>query len=182
VRTPEGESIPPNTLAELYRDMERRGLVLEQIRQIEKAHLEHLNQAPNARPNVMVRLLAHVIGVWDRDGGHAGVGGIVTQLARPTSRGALRRPHGFAPRKWRQTPGERACPIRQRSVRRGMIELAWRFLMKSSPCWKMLIGGKLPASGRTAQPITIETPFKRPLQGHQGIAVIGVRDHVRSPL
>jgi transposase len=63
VRTPKGEPIPPNTLAELYHDMERRRLVLDQIRQIEKARLEHLNQAPNVRPNVMVRLLARVIGV-----------------------------------------------------------------------------------------------------------------------
>ena len=46
VRTPEGEPIPPNTLAELRRDMERKQLVSEQIRQIEKARLEHLKQAP----------------------------------------------------------------------------------------------------------------------------------------
>ena len=32
LRTPEGEPIPPNTLAELRRDMERRRLVREQIR------------------------------------------------------------------------------------------------------------------------------------------------------
>src|SRR5499425_3046570 len=33
LRTPEGESIPPNTLAELKRDIERKQLVAEQIRQ-----------------------------------------------------------------------------------------------------------------------------------------------------
>jgi hypothetical protein len=44
--TPEGEQIPPNTLAELRRDMERRRLVAEEIRQIEKARLERLKQAP----------------------------------------------------------------------------------------------------------------------------------------
>src|SRR5215813_5849952 len=54
VRTPEGEPIPPNTLAELRRDMERKQLVAEQIRQIEKARLEQLRQAPKARPNLMV--------------------------------------------------------------------------------------------------------------------------------
>ncbi|WFU45592.1 hypothetical protein QA640_47225 (plasmid) [Bradyrhizobium sp. CB82] len=35
LRTPEGEPIPPNTLAELRRDMARRRLVSDQIRQIE---------------------------------------------------------------------------------------------------------------------------------------------------
>ena len=38
LRTPEDEPIPPNTLAELRRDMERRRLVRDQIRQIEEAH------------------------------------------------------------------------------------------------------------------------------------------------
>ena len=47
LRTPEGEPIPPNTLAELRRDMERRRLVMNQIRQIENARLERLKQAPN---------------------------------------------------------------------------------------------------------------------------------------
>ena len=37
LRTPEGEPIPPNTLAELRRDMERRRLISNQIRQIEEA-------------------------------------------------------------------------------------------------------------------------------------------------
>ena len=47
--TPEGEPIPPNTLAELRRDMERKLLVSEQIRQIEEGRLEHLKQAPQDR-------------------------------------------------------------------------------------------------------------------------------------
>ena len=63
LRTPEGESIPPNTLAELRRDMVRRRLVIDQIRQIEDARLERLEQAPGDGPHAMVRLLARVIGV-----------------------------------------------------------------------------------------------------------------------
>src|SRR5262244_2501861 len=63
LRTPEGEPIPPNTLAELHRDMERKLLVAEQIRQIEKARLEQLKQAPKTGPNLMVLLLARVIGI-----------------------------------------------------------------------------------------------------------------------
>jgi transposase len=35
--TPEGEPIPPNTLAELRRDMVRRRLISDQIKQIEDA-------------------------------------------------------------------------------------------------------------------------------------------------
>ena len=42
LRTPEGDPIPPNTLAELRRDMERRRLTSEQVRQIEK--VRQLNQ------------------------------------------------------------------------------------------------------------------------------------------
>ena len=40
LHTPEGEPIPPNTLDELRRDMVRRRLVSDQIRQIEDARLD----------------------------------------------------------------------------------------------------------------------------------------------
>jgi hypothetical protein len=60
---PEGEPIPLNTLAELRRDMVRRRLVSDQIRQIGDARLERLKQAPGDGPHAMVRLLARVIGV-----------------------------------------------------------------------------------------------------------------------
>src|SRR5204862_4913550 len=63
LRTPEGEPIPPNTLAELRRDMERRHLIRDQIRQIEDARLQRLERAPSDRPHAMVRLLARVIGI-----------------------------------------------------------------------------------------------------------------------
>src|SRR5262249_54791572 len=63
VRTPEGGPIPPNTQAELRRDMERLRLVREQIPQIENARLERLQQAPKEGPNGMGLLLARVIGV-----------------------------------------------------------------------------------------------------------------------
>jgi transposase len=63
LRTPEGEPIPPNTLAEIMRDLERKRLVGEQKRQIEKARLEQLEQAPKAGPNLMVLVLMRVIGI-----------------------------------------------------------------------------------------------------------------------
>ena len=47
------EPIPPNTLAELRRDMARRRLVSDQIRQIEDARLERLKQTPSDGPHVL---------------------------------------------------------------------------------------------------------------------------------
>ena len=63
LRTPEGVTLPPNTLAELRRDMARLRFVTGQITEIEQARLERLRQAPAERPHAMVRLLARVIGV-----------------------------------------------------------------------------------------------------------------------
>src|SRR6478752_3395550 len=57
LRTPEGEPIPPNTLAELRRDMVRRRLVSDQIRQIEDARLERVH-------GEFVDYAA--IGIWNR--------------------------------------------------------------------------------------------------------------------
>src|SRR5262245_58502250 len=114
LRTPEGEPIPPNTLAELQRDLARKQLIVEQIREIEKERLEQLKRAPKTGPNLMVLVLMcdrH----WHRDGGHAGQGDPVAEPARPPRRGALRRAHGLARRKRKVTPREGACPIRQRS-------------------------------------------------------------------
>ena len=113
LRTPEGEPIPPNTLAELKRDIERKQLVAEQIRQIEKARLERLKQAPKSASNLMVPSSGARDRDWDRDGGHAGQGDLVAQLARPPRGGTLRGPHGLARRKWKQLPGEGALLIRQ---------------------------------------------------------------------
>src|SRR5207302_8553328 len=58
LRSPEGEPIPPNTLAELRRDMARRRLVSDQIRQIEDARRERLKQAASDGPHARTHLLA----------------------------------------------------------------------------------------------------------------------------
>src|SRR5215813_8952044 len=47
LRTPEGEPIPANTLAELKRDMQRRRFICDQIRSIEKERLERLERTPD---------------------------------------------------------------------------------------------------------------------------------------
>ena len=113
VRTPEGEPIPPNTLAELRRDMERRRLVVEQIRQIEKARLECLKQAPNAGPNAMVCLLARVVGI-----GIETADMLVRELLSRNlrDRRAVARYAGLTgspDESGSRSPGERAGPIRQ---------------------------------------------------------------------
>ena len=129
LHTPEGEPIPPNTLAELRRDMERRRLIMDQIRKIEDARLERLKQAPNEGPHAMVRLLARVIGISIetadmlvqevlsrnlRD--RRAVARYAGLTGSPDESGSKRREKGLA----------RAGNAR---VRRGMIQLAWRFLL-----------------------------------------------------
>jgi transposase len=61
--TPEGVPLPPNTRAELRRDMARLRFVLDQIQEIETTRLQRLGHAPQERSHAMIRLLARVIGV-----------------------------------------------------------------------------------------------------------------------
>jgi transposase len=127
--TPEGAPLPPNTLAELRRDMARLRFIMDQIREIEAARLVRLEQNPEQGSHAMVRLLAQVIGIGietadmlvhemfvrslpDRKA-VARYGG---PTGSPDESGAKRREKGLA----------RAGNAR---VRRGMIQLAWRFLM-----------------------------------------------------
>ena len=129
LRTPEGEPIPPNTLAELRRDMVRRRLVNDQIRQIEDARLERLKQAPSDGPHAMVRLLARVIGVGIETADML-VQEVLSRNMR--DRRAVARYAGLtgspdeSGRKRREKGLARSGNAR---VRRGMIQLAWRFLM-----------------------------------------------------
>ena len=129
LRTPDGEPIPPNTLAELRRDMERRRLVSDQIRQIEDARLERLKQAPSDGRHAMVRLLARVIGVGVETADML-VQEVLSRSLR--DRRAVARYAGLT-----GSPDESGRKRRERGltrsgnarVRRGMIQLAWRFLM-----------------------------------------------------
>src|SRR4051794_29302447 len=63
VHTPEGMPLPPNTLAELQRDMARLGFVVSQIREIEQARQKPLEQETETGPHAMVRQVARVIGI-----------------------------------------------------------------------------------------------------------------------
>jgi transposase len=129
LRTPEGEPIPPNTLAELHRDMERRRLVSTQIRQIEEARPERLEQTPSDGPHAMVCLLARVIGVGTETADML-VQEVLSRNMR--DRRAVARYAGLT-----GSPDESGRKCREKGlarsgnarVRRGMIQLAWRLLM-----------------------------------------------------
>jgi transposase len=144
-------ALPPNTLAELQRDMARLGFVVSQIREIEEARQKRLEQQHETEPHAMVRLLARIVGVGVETADML-VHEVLSRLMRdrravargacpragqrpdpgagltgaPDESGARRReqglaragnarvPHGSSP--WAEGP-------------RGMIQLAWRFLM-----------------------------------------------------
>jgi transposase len=129
LRTPEGEPIPPNTLAALKRDLERHQIVKKQIRELEQTRLESLTQAPAKGPNVMVLLLARVIGI-----GVETADMLVREVLSRTMRDrrAVARYAGLT-----GSPDESGAKRRDKGlarsgnarVRHGMIQLAWRFLL-----------------------------------------------------
>ena len=63
MHTPEGMPLPPNTVAELQRDMARLGFVVSQIKEIEEARQKRLEQQHETGPHAMVRRLARIVGV-----------------------------------------------------------------------------------------------------------------------
>ncbi len=129
LRTPEGGPLPPNTLAELRRDLARLRFIMDQVKEIEKTRLQRLQQSPEAGAHAMVQLLARVIGigietadmlvheVLSRDlRDRRAVARYAGLTGSPDESGSKRREKGLA----------KAGNSR---VRRGMIQLAWRFLM-----------------------------------------------------
>ena len=127
--TPEGAPLPPNTLDEIRRDLARLAVVREQIEAIERDRLARLQQAPQSRSNAMVVLLARVVGV-----GLETADMLVQEiLSRPLrDRRAVARYAGLT-----GSPDESGARRREKGlaksgnarVRRGLIQLAWRFLM-----------------------------------------------------
>ena len=104
--------------------MERKQLVAEQIKQIEKTRLEQLKEAPKAGPNLMVLILMR-IGIETAD---MLVKEILSRNLR--DRRAVARYGGLT-----GSPDESGNARREKGlarsgnarVRRGMIQLAWRF-------------------------------------------------------
>ena len=129
LRTPEGTALPPNTRAELHRDMARLQFVTEQIQQIEAARSHRLEQASADGPNAMVRLLAQVVGVGLETADML-VHEVLSRNLR--DRRAVARYAGLT-----GSPDESGRRRREKGlakagnarVRRGMIQLAWRFLL-----------------------------------------------------
>ena len=63
LHTPEGSPRPPNVVAELERNIARLRLVIGQIKQIEEARRQRLEEAPERGPHAMVGRLARVVGI-----------------------------------------------------------------------------------------------------------------------
>jgi len=129
LRTPEGEPIPPHTLAELRRGLERLAVIKAQIHAIEKARLQQLKAEPTKGTHPMMLMLAKVLGVGIdtadrlvhevlsrnlRD--HRAVARYAGLTGSPDESGTKRREQGLA----------KAGNAR---VRRVMLQLAWRWLL-----------------------------------------------------
>ncbi|RJT19065.1 IS110 family transposase, partial [Mesorhizobium waimense] len=128
LRTPDGLPLLPNTIDELRRDMARLAMVCEQIKAIEKARLARLEQEPAAGPHAMVRLIASIIGIGIETADML-VQEVLSRNLR--DRRAVARYAGLT-----GAPDESGSKRRQKGlakagnarVRRGLIQLAWRFL------------------------------------------------------
>jgi len=128
LRTPNGEPIPPNTLDELYRGLERLALFKKQIKAIEQKREQQLKAKPTHGTNPLVLMLAKIFGLGLetadvlvhevltrnlRD--HRAVGRYAGLTGSPDESGKTRREQGLAKAgNWR--------------VRHSMLQLAWRWL------------------------------------------------------
>lgn len=125
---PESSALPPSTLAELQRDLARLRFVKEQIKQVEEARAKRVEQASGEGPTAMVRLLARVVGVGIETADML-VHEVLSRKLR--DRKAVARYAGLT-----ALPSESGAKRRERRlaragnarVRRGMPQLAWRFL------------------------------------------------------
>jgi transposase len=116
-------------LAELRRDMARLSFVKQQIKEVETDRIERLQRAPGERGNAMVHLLTRVVGVgvetadmlvrevFSRDlRDRRAVARYAGLTGAPDESGKKRRERGLA-----KSGNAR--------VRRGMLQLAWGFLV-----------------------------------------------------
>jgi transposase len=131
LRTPEGAGFPPLALADMRREKTRLRFIEEQIAEIEKERRVRLAAAkPEAeRANRMIRQLSRVVGVSVetadmltqetllrdlRD--RRAVGRCAGLTGSPDKSGSRRRERGLS-------------RVGNARVRRGMFQLAWRFLV-----------------------------------------------------
>ena len=156
--TPEGSPLPPNVAAELERDIARLRLVIGQIKQIEEARRQRLEEQPERGPHAMVRLLARVVGI-----GIETADMLVNEVMSRPMRDRRAVARGACPRAGRRpdpgagltgAPDESGAKRREQGlakagnarVRRGMIQLAWRGFKRTAH-W--------PSGTRPARPITV---------------------------
>lgn len=128
LRTAEGYPIPSNTMAELQREMAHYRFINDQIAQIEKTRLTQLKQMPQRGWNTKVWQLQRIKGIgletsdmlvsevlWRNLRDQRAVSRYVGLTGSPDESGRRRREKGLA-------------KVGNRRARRGMIQLAWRFL------------------------------------------------------
>jgi transposase len=128
LHTPEGEPIPPHSMAELMRDMARLSLVRNQIGAIEKARVQRLQHSPQQHTHPMILLLAKVTGIGV-DTADLLVHEVLTRGLRDQR--AVARYGGLT-----GSPDESGSKSREQGlaragngrVRRAMLQLAWRWL------------------------------------------------------
>ena len=185
LQTPEGSAVPANTLDELRRDMARLAVVRGQIEEIEETRLERLEQAPREGANAMVRLLARIVGVGVETADML-VREVLSRNLR--DRRAVARYAGLT-----GSPDESGSTRREKGlakagnarVRRGLIQLAWRFLLfqKDSAC-AVVPGANRGGEGRAqddhdrgARP---ETPDRAVAHGHNRHSAEGRRAAIGS--
>jgi transposase len=128
LRTVEGEPLPPNALARLHRLLKRRALISDQIKAIELAAAQAVERDPTG-PNALVLLLAQIKGIG-LETAQMLVHEVLSRTLR--DRRAVARYAGLT-----GTPDESGSKRREKGigkagnprVRRGLIQLAWRFLM-----------------------------------------------------
>ena len=121
--------IPINTLDEFRRDLARLALVREQIDAIERTRIAQLEAAPKTGPHAMVRLLAKIWGLGIETADML-VNEVLSRNLR--DRRAVARYAGLT-----GSPDESGKKRREKGlakagnarVRRGLIQLAWRFLL-----------------------------------------------------
>jgi transposase len=128
LHTPEGCPIPANTLAELQREMAHFRFISDQIKQIETTRLAQLEQQPQRGLNAKILQLQQVKGIgletsdmlvnevfWRNLRDQRAISRYVGITGSPDESRRRRREKGLA-------------KVGNRRARRGMIQLAWRFL------------------------------------------------------
>jgi transposase len=134
LKTPAGEPLPPEALAELQRTFERRRLAKQQIAEIDKGCRQRLAQAPEAGLNPMILILARVFGV-----GLMTAESMVREVLYRNlrDRRAVARYAGLT-----GSPDESGKKRREQGlakagngrIRRALIQLAWRLLRHQPEC------------------------------------------------